>query len=86
MPITSSAKKALRGSQRKRLVNQRYWQKMRQLIKALRKNPDAKALPAIFRTLDQAAKKNVIHSKKADRLKARLSQLVNKTKPVAKKI
>jgi small subunit ribosomal protein S20 len=58
---------------------------MRSLIKELRKTPTAKNLPALFSILDRAAKKQVIHKKRADRLKSRLTLLVNKEKPKTKR-
>ena len=87
MPITSSAKKAHRASIKKRKVNQPYQVKIRRLIKAHRQKPAAKNLPALFSALDRAAKKKVIHKRKASRLKSRLSRLVKPTaKPKAKTI
>jgi len=81
MPIIKSAKKALRVSQRKNQVNQPYREKLRNLIKDLNQQPDKKKLPLVFSTLDRAAKKNIIHKKTADRLKARLTKKTKSSTP-----
>lgn len=80
MPVTVSAKKALRQDRRRMIVNRRI---RRQLIKALkqaRKNPTKKLLNQAVSILDRASKKGVIHSKKAARLKSRLAKLAKKAK------
>lgn len=83
MPITKSAKKAMRGSARKRAVNLITISKYKDGVKAVRKaavsgkkDEAAKLLPAAFKQLDKAVKKHVIHKNKAARLKARLSRAV----------
>ncbi|MDO8451900.1 MAG: 30S ribosomal protein S20, partial [bacterium] len=43
-----------------------------------RTKPSAKALTQAFRIIDKAAKSNLIHKNKADRLKSRLSKLIQK--------
>ena len=80
MPITKSAKKALRQSVRRRTQNvlrreayKKEVKNFRKLVAAKNLN-DAKALlPKVFKALDKAAKTNVIKKGKADRLKSRLS-------------
>ena len=76
MPTTKSAKKALRSSLRKKVINSRCREKMRTLLKNFRKKPNKKDLPAVFSILDKAAKKHIIHKNKAGRLKSRLTQLI----------
>lgn len=85
MPLTTSAKKALRGSQRKRVFNLRRSRAMRQLVKDARafvargKTAEAQAfLPQSYQAIDKAAKRGVIKKKAAARKKARLTKAVNK--------
>ncbi|MDP1689295.1 MAG: 30S ribosomal protein S20 [bacterium] len=80
MPITKSAKKALRQSVRRRTQNNLKKETYKKEVKNFRKLilakniNDAKALlPKVFKALDKAAKTNVIKKGKADRLKSRLS-------------
>jgi len=85
MPITKSAKKALRQNVRRKAKNLIYKKKMKGLIKELRvlvaekKIEDAKKLlPQVYKILDKAAKVNVIKKNTADRKKSRITKLVNK--------
>jgi ribosomal protein S20 len=79
MPITSSAKKALRGAAQKRIYNLRTkaaidtpLKKFRKLISE--KNiKDAKAMvPALYKALDKGAKRNYIKAGAAARYKSRI--------------
>ena len=86
MPITSSAKKALRQSLRRRARNLQKKEAYKCLIRDVRKamaagKPDEakKLLPQLYKALDKAAKANVIKKNKAARLKSRLTKLVIKT-------
>ncbi len=86
MPITKSAKKALRQSQRRKARNLVYKKKMRDLIKKVRtlvlekKIEEAKKLlPQIYKILDKTAKVGVIKKNTAGRKKSRLTKLVNKS-------
>ena len=83
MPITKSAKKALRQNGKRRVHNIVYKKKMRALIKKVRtlvienKKEDAKKLlPAVYKTLDKTAKVNIIKKNTASRMKSRLTKLV----------
>jgi len=85
MPITKSAKKALRQSLRKRVRNLIYKTKTKDLIKKVKnlvsqnKIEEAKKiLPQIYKILDKAAKVGVIKKNTASRKKSRISQLINK--------
>ena len=80
MPITESAKKALRQSKRKRIRNlikkeayKKEIKKFRKLMSAKDSEGAKKLLPKVFKALDKAAKTHVIKKGKADRLKSRLS-------------
>ncbi len=82
MPITKSAKKALRGSEKKMVVNLRRKKKVDTAVKSVRKSAskaDAqKALSEAYKALDKAAKKGLIKKGAADRKKSRLSNFVKK--------
>jgi len=83
MPITSSAKKAIRVSARKKLVNDRRTRTMKDSVKKLEKavktgtkEESAKLLSLAFAAVDKAAKRGVIKKNTASRKKARLSRLM----------
>jgi len=86
MPITTSAKKALRQNKTRNARNvvrkDAYKAQVvgfRKLVTAKKIEDAAKALPAVFKALDKAAKSKVIEKNKASRLKSRLAQLINKS-------
>ena len=82
MPITQSAKKAIRGSLRKKAFNDARKRAMKEIIKKIEKLAKtdkvgaAKMLSTAFKTIDKAAQKNVIKKNNAARKKARLSRLL----------
>ncbi len=85
MPITASAKKALRQNHTRRSRNLAKKEQYKKLVVKYRKLAAAKAqeeaqklLPLVFKALDKAAKSNVIAKNKASRLKSRLAQLIAK--------
>lgn len=85
MPITRSAKKALRQSARRNQKNFLKKEAYKDVIKNIKKlslggkMKDAAALlPALYRALDKAAKTNVIKKNKASRLKSRLTRFATK--------
>ncbi|MBU0612222.1 30S ribosomal protein S20 [Patescibacteria group bacterium] len=82
MPITKSAKKAVRGSLRKKAQNDRWKRMMKEVIKKIEKIAKkdkieaAKLLSSAFQTIDKAAKNGVIKKNNAANKKSRLSKLV----------
>lgn len=85
MPITKSAKKALRQNLKRRARNLVYKKKMKTLIKKVRdlvlekKNEEAKKLlPQVYKILDKTAKVGIIKKNTASRKKSRLTKLVEK--------
>ena len=87
MPITISAKKALRGSKRKRVFNLRQKDQVYKTVKKFRKlvvgknTAEAeKMFPQIQKVLDKAAKTGLIKKNTAGRKKARLSKMMVKNK------
>lgn len=86
MPITKSAKKALRQSVRRHARNLKRKEAYKKLVGELRKmttagkTKEAKdLLPKLYAALDKAAKTNAVKKNKASRLKSRLSRLVAKS-------
>ncbi len=85
MPITSSAKKALRASKRRRVFNisrkasvDIQVKKLKKLV-AEKKGKEAKALlPAIYQAFDKAAKTGYIKDNTAARKKSRVAAMVKK--------
>ena len=76
MPLTKQAIKKVRQDKRKTIYNVRVKKTYKQAVAAFRKNPTSKGISAVFSKLDKAAKTNIIHKNKADRLKSRLSKLI----------
>ena len=82
MPIIKSAKKAIRGSLRKKAFNDRQKHAMKDIIKKIDKTVKTdkaaaqKILSSAFAIIDKAAKKGVIKKNNAARKKSRLSRLV----------
>lgn len=83
MPITSSAKKALRQSKKHAESNALKKEAFRTVIKNFKKFIAAKnikdaadLLPSIYQKLDKAAKTHVIKKNTASRLKSRLAAKV----------
>ncbi len=82
MPITQSAKKAIRGSLRKKAINDQKKRVMKETIKKFEKAVKAdkagavKMLPSAFQVIDKAAKGGVIKKNNAAHKKSRLSKLV----------
>ncbi len=84
MANTQSAKKQVRSSYRKWLRNRYVKGKMRGALQMVNKAITAgdaqealSLMPSVASQLDKAAKKNVIHPKKAARLKSRLMHKIN---------
>ncbi len=84
MPITTSAKKALRQNKRRHARNLSVKKSLKETIKKYRKfvstNKDEaqKFLGNVYAQLDKAAKNEVIKKNTASRLKSRLSHLLVK--------
>jgi len=82
MPITKSAKKAIRVSSRKKAQNDQWKRKMKEIIKKIEKTAKTekkeaeKFLSSAFQIIDKAAKNGVIEKNNAANKKSRLSKLV----------
>ena len=85
MPITKSAKKALRQSKRRQATNTRRKSAYKNVVKEFKRAVAAKEfdkaktlLPQIYKKVDKAAKKRSIAKNKASRTKSRLTAQINK--------
>ncbi|TSC81690.1 MAG: small subunit ribosomal protein S20 [Parcubacteria group bacterium Gr01-1014_20] len=85
MPITKSAKKALRQNLTRHKQNNKKKEAYKKLVKDFRKLVSGKdadkakeKLAKVFQALDKAAKTKVIEKNKASRLKSRLSKMIKK--------
>ena len=82
MPITQSAKKAIRVSLRKKAVNDQRKKAMKEIMKKIEKlaktnkEEALKLLSTAFQSIDKSAKKGVIKKNNAARKKARLSRIL----------
>lgn len=82
MPITKSAKKAIRTSSRRKAFNDRRTKAMKDAIKKIEKlsktdkQEAEKLLPATYKAIDKAQKRNIIKKNTASRKKSRLARLV----------
>ncbi|MFH1519239.1 MAG: 30S ribosomal protein S20 [Candidatus Omnitrophota bacterium] len=86
MPQRRTAKKALRQTKKRKQKNLRVKQTIKTAIKKLKKVLDStdtsakqKALTDVYKVLDKAATKNIIHRNKAARKKNRLAKLLKKS-------
>ncbi len=87
MPITSSAKKALRSSYKKRVFNIRRTKAIEDVTKKIKKLVIAKdykgasaLLPVAYKALDKGVKSDLIKKNTASRTKSRLSAMIKKVK------
>ena len=87
MPQRKAAKSELNKSAKKKQRNLGVKRKVKMAIKTLKKAVESadekskeEALKQVYRTLDKAASKKVIHSNKSARTKSRIAKLVNKKK------
>lgn len=81
MPVTYTAKRALRSSAKKQVINALIISKLEVAIRQAKKTKGIEAVKTASSLADRAAKKHVIHKNKASRIKSSLSKLV---KPKAK--
>lgn len=87
MAITSSAKKAIRVSLKKRVFNTRTKRAVDSVVKNIRKALSEKnvkeataLLPKAYKAIDKALKTNYLKKNTAARMKSRITKLINKIK------
>jgi ribosomal protein S20 len=85
MPITSSAHKALRASENKRVFNlrrksaiEKQLKEFRKLVAAKKKAEATKLVPTIYQALDKAVKTHFIKANTASRTKSRVMAALKK--------
>lgn len=78
MPILKGAKKALRVSKKKNLINRRLKSQMKTAIDQVKKEINPKNISLASSKIDRAVKKNIIHKNKAARVKSQLAKLKSK--------
>lgn len=86
MPITKSAKKALRQNVKRNERNKKYKNKIKNLTKRAmafaqeeNKNELKKIMPLIYKALDKAAKTGVLKKNTASRRKSKMARLEAKS-------
>lgn len=75
MPVTKTAKRALRGSKRKEVVNKITLSKLEVAIKLAKKTKVKKDIETAVSLADRASKENTIHKNRSSRIKSQLSKL-----------
>lgn len=85
MPITKSAKKALRQNKKRRARNLKQSRLFKDEVKSLKQFISAKdkknaleILPKVYKAVDKAVKTNLLQQNTAARMKSRLTIMVNK--------
>jgi small subunit ribosomal protein S20 len=78
MPNLQNAKKALRVSARKRVLNDRRRRAMKVAVKSVKVTKSTEDLSKAFQAIDKAAKRGVIKKNAASRKKSRLSKAIAK--------
>lgn len=85
MAITKSAKRAIRGSEKKKVYNDRRKKTMKEVVKEVRafvlakdKKASQETLSKAYKALDKAAKTNLIKKNTASRKKSRLAKMIKK--------
>lgn len=84
MPVTYTAKRALRGSARKASVNINIIKELDHAIRQAEKTRSIELVKKAASLADRAAKKKVIHKNKAARIKSALSKLAKPVKATKK--
>ena len=75
MPISKTAKRALRSSKKKFEVNNEVRTNLEIAIRKAKKTGSAKDIRNAISATDRAAKKGIIHKNKAARIKSKLAKL-----------
>ncbi len=85
MPVTKTAKRALKGSAKKAVINNLITAKLEAAVRFAQKSKSKEKILTAISLADQAAKKKVIHKNKAARIKSKLSKLMPKGEKGTKK-
>jgi small subunit ribosomal protein S20 len=76
MPITQSAKKAIRQSARKKVFNDRRKKTMRASVKDMKAAPTTEGLAKAYQAIDKAVKGGVMHRNAAARKKSQMAKVL----------
>jgi small subunit ribosomal protein S20 len=85
MPVTKTAKRALRGSRAKELVNKLTIGKLEVAIRHAKNSKTVEKIIKAVSLADRAAKRKVIHKNKAARIKSQMTKLMAGKKVSPKK-
>ena len=80
MPVTKTAKRALRSSKKKGVVNALTISKVEAAVRLAKKSPTKEKILKAISLADRAAKVKAIHKNKANRVKSVLTKLLPKAK------
>jgi len=78
MPVTKTAKRALRVSKKKKIANSKDKSNLEIAVRLATKSKKEADIKKASSLADRASKKNVIHKNKAARIKSALSKLLKK--------
>jgi len=84
MPNLKTAKKNLRKTKKRTVLNKQYKNKIDYLLRKIKKGVKERAknlqelLSSLYKAVDKAAKENVIHKNKANRIKSKMAKLIKK--------
>ena len=76
MPVTKTAKRALRSSKKKGVANRLIISKLEMALRLAKKAPSVKKIQRAISFADKASRKKAIHKNKASRIKSTLSKLL----------
>lgn len=79
MPVTKTAKRALRSSEKKSSVNKLMTTRLEIAIRLAKKGKKERDILSAISLADRSAKTNIIHKNKASRIKSVLSKLLPKS-------
>jgi small subunit ribosomal protein S20 len=78
MPVTKTAKRALRSSRSKEVVNKLTIGKLEVAVRQARKTKNSEKIIKAVSLADRAAKRKIIHKNKAARIKSQMNKLLSK--------
>ena len=78
MPVSASAKKALRRDRAREAVNKPIRSRMHNVLRQASEEQSPEIIPQVYSIVDRAAKKHIIHKNKAARLKSRIQRTIGK--------
>ncbi len=78
MPVTKTAKRALRSSKKKAQINSALRSRLEIAIRLAKSKKSEKTVEEAVSLTDRAAKRKIIHQNKAARMKSSLSKLLPK--------